>query len=175
MEKVVQDQLEMARPETSGSPNRWDLNPIVLHHTHRFFNAVSLVIHRWTDPDRELLDEVAALLGNILWAQSAYITSNKVTEESLALAGALSSTVARKLNTSEGTARWLALEIVSRRERAVIDHTDQLLDALVDELESLELTPGEVNRWIWERLFPTFPHDLSQSELQDAIRRHLEG
>lgn len=168
----------MDRSETARLPSQWELNAVVLHHSQRFFNSVFLVIQRWEDPDKAFLGSLIALVGNVLWAQSPYVTRGPGEEEVYALAGALAASVGEKMGDAENEARWLAHEIVSRNERRFLDRHDELLERLQAELSDMEPfspTPVAVNRWIWNRLFPGFPYDAGQAELQRAIRRYLEG
>jgi len=152
----------------------WELNPIVLCHCQRFFGAVAAVIDGWEDEEASELSLLIALLGNAMWARSSFVAQDRDTEEAMAMSGALASTLAGRLPRS-GAHKQQALDLVAAQERQVLDHYDQILDRLRAELDdSTARSPGELNRWVWTRLFPRYPHGTSTVELQQAIRARLK-
>ncbi len=174
----MQNPERMDRTNQTSLPNHWELNAIVLHHSQRFFDAVNQVIERWSDPDEARLGSLIALVGNVLWAQSPYITRGPAEEETFALAGALAATVGEKMGGVEVEARLLAREIVSRNERRLRARHDDIVEQLLTELRTEQPpdpTPGTINRWVWDRMFPGFSFDLGQSQLRDEVLCYLEG
>jgi len=153
----------------------WDLNPIVLSHTNRFFQAATLVVQTWNDRDDPLLGALMELSGNMLWASSSFVAGSRQEEKAMAYSGALvgaMADLATKGNSGgNGPAQALAL-----MERQVRRSHDAILAFLARDLGAAGLegvTPAQLNAAVWKRLFPEFSHELSLSELGEAIRAWL--
>lgn len=69
-------------------PNIWELNAIVLCHTTRFFQAATLVLQQWKDPDEDLLTSLVSTSSNMLWARSSFEAADRAEEKSMAYSGA---------------------------------------------------------------------------------------
>jgi hypothetical protein len=152
---------------------RWDLNAVVLCHCQRYFAAVTAAIQGWQDPGDQELGQLASLLGNVLWARSAYVGLDRAREQALSVGGAVVGTIGGRLGELSDDPRAQALALVAAEERLVLEQHDELLAGLAAELVGQSMTPGEFNRWVWERLFPQYPYSLGTSELQAAVRERL--
>ncbi len=151
----------------------WDLNAVVLCHTQRWFAAVTAVVQAWRDPGDRELAELTTLLGNAMWAHSGFVAESREHEHAMAWTGAMAGTLGGKLADLSRDRREGALALVSAQERALRELDDQLLTVLLAELGDRQLTPGQLNRWVWQRLFPHDPYASSTAELQGAIQRRL--
>lgn len=153
----------------------WDLNPIVLGHTDRFFRAAARVLEGWYDQDEALLGALVELSGNMLWARSSFEAASRAEEHAMAHGGAFLGTMgdrAVKGLLGQGPATALA-----ELERQVRQAHDAILAALARDLgqDRLETTsPARLNKTVWERLFPGYDHEASHQELCSAIRDRLE-
>ncbi len=154
----------------------WDLNPIVLSHTNRFFQAATVVLQTWSEPDEDLLGALLTLSGNMLWARSSFEARSKHEEQGMAYSGAFISSVADRAAQGLLGGVGQALDALTALERQVRCGHDAILAALAREFahEALEqVSPAGLNDAVWERLFPEFAPDLSQGELCAAIRARL--
>jgi hypothetical protein len=91
----------------------------------------------------------------------------------MSVVGAGTGTVGGRLGELSDDPRAQALALVAAEERRVLEQHDELLAGLAAELVGQSMTPGEFNRWVWERLFPQYPYTLGIAELQAAIREKL--
>lgn len=152
----------------------WDLNPIVLSHTDRFFRAAARVLEGWHDQDEALLAALVELSGNMLWAGSSFEASSRAEEHAMAHSGAFIGTMGgRAVQDLLGQGPSAAL---AELERQVRQCHDVILAALARDLgqEGLETSsPARLNRMVWERLFPGYDHEASHGELCQAIRQRL--
>jgi len=153
----------------------WDLNAVVLCHLQRYFSAVTAVIQGWEDVGNRELGQLTSLLGNVAWARSGFVTDSRAEEEAMAWTGALAGALGDRLADLAGDRRHEALALVCAEERRVREHFDLIVEALAAELGDRSPTPGELNRWVWRRLFPSYPWECGVAELQEAIRRRLEA
>lgn len=152
---------------------RWDLNAVVLCHCQRYFSAVTAVIQAWEDADLQELGQLVTMLGNTVWARSGFVGADKGREEALAMAGAMTGTYGGQLVGAASDLRRRALALVCAEERRVWEQYDQLLDGLAAELGARMMKPGELHRWVWERLFPQYPWGCGVAELQEAVRGRM--
>lgn len=159
-------------------PNIWELNSILLGHTTRFFQAATLTLHRWKDPDEALLSSAMNISSNMLWARSSFEAADRAQEQSMAYAGAfMGSVVERALEGMAGTGERAA-RILVELERQLRDHHDDILEVLQQRLATADMAdagPGRVNRAAWEIMFPRFPYDSSLPELCLQIQATLQG
>ena len=158
-------------------PSRWDLNAIVLAHSHRFFSAATRAVGRWLGRRRDRSGSLVALAGNVLWAQSPFISRGKGEEETLALLGAVTGTLADRVVGDGHDGREL-LAVVGDQERQLRLGIDDVVDRLHRDLgygEVVDPGPAHVDRWVWRRLFPAYPYELSTLELETAILERLDA
>lgn len=151
----------------------WDLNPVVLCHLQRYFAALTAVVQAWEDPTDRELAQLTTLLGNAMWAHSGFVSENREQEHAMAWAGAMAGTLGGRIAGLSGDLRRQALALVCAEERRVWTRYDPLLQALAAELGERSLPPGELNRWVWERLLPQYPYGCGTAELQDFVRQRL--
>ena len=152
---------------------RWDLNAVVLCHCQRYFGAVTTVVQAWEDAGLHDLGQLVATMGNLAWARAGYVGLGRGPEEALSVAGAMAGTWGGELVGASGDLRQRALAVIAAEERHVWANLDPILDTLAAELGTRMMKPGELDRWVWERLFPQYPWGLGLSELQEAIRQRL--
>lgn len=158
---------------------RWDLNPIVLCHFNKFFQAANHAVEHWEAEARDKQGTMLSLAGNVLWAQSPYISSSEPEEEMLAMIGALAGTMGGKM--AEGSepkgSRAQLSEILAEQERNLLLRIDEVLEGLLEQMKAEGLkdpSPGEADRWIWEHLFPSYPYGLSEPKLSAAFRARID-
>lgn len=156
-------------------PTLWDLHAVVLHHHRLFFDAAAQVVREWRDPQSEQIGALLGLIGNLLWARSEYATANRQDEETVALGGAVLGSVGPQLVPGAAGAQAAAAALLGEQERQLVDNMDSVLDALQQELTAARAgaTPGALDRWVWERLFPGTPYGLGRLQLEDALRARL--
>lgn len=155
-------------------PTIWELNAVLLAHTTHFFVAANMVLERWQDPDEAFLGSLVNLSSNMLWARSSFDARDRAEEKEMAYTGAFLGSVAdRALEGISGT-RARAEQVLDQLERGIREGHEQLLELLQGQLAGQQLGPGQVNRAVWEALFPRFSHDASLGELCRQIRLCLE-
>ena len=157
--------------------SQWDLNGIVLCHCNRFFHAAARALDSLGEASRERRGDLVALAGNLLWAQSPFISTSRGEEETLALVGAVAGTLGERA-LGEDAAGDEASAVVSEQERRLLALADHVVEGLYRKLPTAlarDGRPSEVNQWVWEHLFPQYPYGLSTMELSKALRKRLEG
>ncbi len=156
-------------------PTLWDLHTVVLHHTRLFFDAAAQVVGEWRDAESEQIGTLLGLVGNLLWARSEYDAVNRGDEETVAFGGAVLGTVGPDLMAAESPAKAAAMALLAEQERSLTEQMDAVLKALQAELaRSRDVsTPGQLDRWVWERLFPEVPYGLGRLQLEALLRRRL--
>ena len=150
----------------------WDLNPIVLSHTQRFFQSVTYVVDNWQHPDRAFLGSIVALLGNLAWAASAFHADTVDQEKAMAYGGALAGTLGGDIPAGDTALEEAAEAILAAQERQLFGAWDALLEHLATEAPQ-GASPAALNAWVWDKLFPAYPWGLSQVELQETIKARL--
>lgn len=155
----------------------WDLNSIVLNHCTRFYGIASLALEDWFASNHKESGDMIGLAGNLLWAQSPYISSNKAEEEFLGTLGALTASLgpdAVKGEEKLGEILTRAIKDAEVQHRSKIDH---VLERLFGELRAeglMDASPQAINQWTWNRMFPDYSYELSSIELRAAFRNRLD-
>jgi len=150
----------------------WQLNAVVLSHSNRFFQAAARAVSRVEAEARGRGSRWVALAGNLLWAQSPFISEHKGEEEVMALAGAVAGSLAEDIAPSPATG---LAELVSAQERQLLLCADVIVARLQRELNAGgdAVSPAQVNRRTWERLFPDYRYEASTLELEQTIAERL--
>lgn len=183
--KVAHDHANMPVELVEGSQGkescmllRWDLNPIVLCFFSKFFRAANSAVEQWENDEKGKQGTMLSLAGNVLWAQSPYISGNESEEEMLAMLGALAGTIGDKVGEGNEPSRGAQItELLAQQERNLLLGIDEVLDGLLDEMRAEGLkdpSPGETDQWIWEHLFPSYPYGLSEPQLKAAFRARID-
>ncbi|MEZ4238239.1 MAG: hypothetical protein R3F59_19230 [Myxococcota bacterium] len=150
----------------------WDLNAVVLAHVNRFFQAARRVVPHLQD------DQASALVGfagNLLWANSAFADVPDAQKRAMAVVGGAAKTLADQLDLGGGRQR-VAQRAMDDLEQELLAHLDPLLEGLVRDIEAAglaEASPGTVDAWVWQRLFPGYPWAAGEATLEAAILARL--
>jgi hypothetical protein len=152
----------------------WQLNPVVLCHLQRYFAALTAVVQSWEDPGDRELAELTTLLGNVMWAKSGFVAQDREHEAAMAMGGAVAGTLGGRVARLSSDRREQALALIVAEERRVWASYDLLLRGLAEELGERSLEPGQLNAWVWGRLFPGYPHGRGIAELQQGMRAKLD-
>ncbi len=153
--------------------SRWELNAIVLCHVQRFFAAANQVVNGWEDPNLALERTLVSLAGNLLWVRSSFDAQSEEESEAMATVGALAGTFGGAIPAAQDP-REQALLLLDSLERQCLESVDLILADLQQSLAQRQpLSSRQVNRLVWERLFPQYPYECGSEELKRRIRRRL--
>jgi hypothetical protein len=143
-------------------PDSWAINGIVLAHLNRFSFAASKATQAVHDRAGSLL----GLVGNLTWAASPFGGGGRQQEAGMALLGALLGSLG-----PDAAGNAAAPAPLAALEREFFSLHDQILTHVENAL-ALEgpLSPAQVNRRVWEIMFPQLPYGTSLDELADVLQ-----
>lgn len=148
----------------------WDLHPVVLAHLERFFGAARRATAS-APPDG--FGTAVGLAGNLLWANSAFLGGSKDREQALGIVGAVAGTLGPSLGGGEPA---VFAGVLDDLERTLLGSLDAVLAALATRATAEGVTrdsPAQLDRWVWQALFPGYPWPVGHAELEQAIRARL--
>ncbi|HAA57919.1 MAG TPA: hypothetical protein DCE42_24355 [Myxococcales bacterium] len=155
--------------------SKWHINSIMLQHSQRFFTAAYLECSTQLVVSQDTNRLALALVGNVLWAKSPYVTENPQDEHNTAMLGALMSSLATPFLPEQTGWQTTVVGALGDIERQLQTHWDDILEHIWQQLQDEDLSYQATNQRVWECMFSEYEYPANQSSLQGQIRQKLHS